>query len=71
MVDDNMINDIINTTKEQIDLLVNNIKDSKYDINPKYDNGNIGCEFCIYKDLCYMNENNYKYIKSNLEVGEV
>ena len=71
MVDDNMINDIINTTKEQIDLLVNNIKDSKYDINPKYDNGNIGCEFCMYKDLCYMNENNYKYIKSNLEVGEV
>ena len=32
-----------------------NIKEAKFDINPKEINGkNYGCEFCNYKDICYM-----------------
>ena len=29
---------------------------NRVDINPKYDNENIGCEFCTFKDLCFKRE---------------
>ena len=31
----------------------------------KYDNGNIGCEFCKYKDLCFMKEYDFIRIKQS------
>ena len=53
-------------SSEQIDLLnkiidknikdaANNIMNAKFDINPKeIDGKNYGCEFCNYRDICYM-----------------
>ncbi len=53
-------------SSEQIDILNNiidknikeaadNILNAKFDINPKEINGkNYGCEYCSYKDICYM-----------------
>ena len=53
-------------SSEQIDILndlidknireaAQNIIDAKFDINPKEINGkNYGCEYCSYKDICYM-----------------
>ena len=53
-------------SSEQIDILndlidknireaADNIKNAKFDINPKEINGkNYGCEYCNYKDICYM-----------------
>ena len=53
-------------SSDQIDLLnkiidknikdaAKNIMDAKFDINPKeIDGKNYGCEFCNYKDICYM-----------------
>ena len=53
-------------SSEQIDMLNNiidknikeaadNILNAKFDINPKEINGkNYGCEYCSYKDICYM-----------------
>ena len=35
---------------------------SKFDINPKYDKVNLGCEFCSFKDLCFMQEQDQKYL---------
>lgn len=57
------IDDIINKTRQKIDEVLENIMNAKFDINPKYDKTNIGCEFCSYRDLCFMNENNFTYIK--------
>ena len=65
MLNDNQINEIINITKDKINETINNILDSKFDINPKYDKGNIGCEFCKYKDLCFMKEYDFVKISSN------
>ena len=65
MLNDNDINDIIKLTKTKIDETINNILDSKFDINPKYDKGNIGCEFCKYRDLCFMKEYDFVNIKSS------
>ena len=65
MLNDNQINEIIDITKEKINETINNILESKFDINPKYDKINIGCEFCKYKDLCFMKEYDYVKISSN------
>ena len=65
MLSDNEINNIIKLTKEKIDETLNNILDSKFDINPKYDKENIGCEFCKYRDLCFMKEYDFVNIKSS------
>ena len=59
---DKEIDDIINITKEKIIETLNNILDSKFDINPKYDKTNLGCEFCCYRDLCFMKEYDFKHI---------
>ena len=63
---DKEIDDIINITKNKIIETLNNILDSKFDINPKYDKTILGCEFCSYRDLCFMKEYDFKYI----EVGD-
>ena len=65
MLSDREINEIIDITKEKINETINNILESKFDINPKYDNGNIGCEFCNYKDLCFMKEYDFVNIKQS------
>jgi len=65
MLNEDEINKIIDITKEKIDETINNILESKFDINPKYDKENIGCEFCKYKDLCYMKEYDFVKIKAS------
>jgi len=65
MLKDEDIDKIISITKQKIEETINNVLDSKYDINPKYDNLNIGCEFCRYKDLCYMKEYDLKKIEAS------
>ena len=66
MLSDSEINKIIEITKNKIDETINNILNSKFDINPKYDNGNIGCEFCKYRDLCFMKDYDFKRITSDM-----
>jgi len=65
MLNDEQIKEVINTTKEKIIETINNVLESKFDINPKYDNENIGCEFCKYRDLCFMKEYDFVNIKSS------
>ena len=65
MLSDQDIDKIISITKQKIGETITNILDSKFDINPKYDNLNIGCEFCKYKDLCYMKEYDLKKIEAS------
>ena len=49
------INNIIKITNDKIDECINGIINAEFNINPKKINGkNIGCEFCKYKDICFM-----------------
>lgn len=63
MLNDQQILNLIDLTEEKINDTVENILSAKFDINPKYDKQNIGCEFCSYKDLCFMNESNFEKIE--------
>ena len=69
MLTDEEINKVIDITKEKIDETINNILESRFDINPKYDGTNIGCEFCKYKDLCFMKEYDFVNIKPSSKFG--
>ena len=66
---DDEIDEIIKLTENKIKETLNNILDSKFDINPKYDKSNLGCEFCNYKDICFMKEKDFVRITSNNEFG--
>lgn len=68
IIDDSKIDDLIDLTKEKIDDTIDNIMNANFNINPKYDNENIGCEFCYFKDLCYKTESDYVKIIPNEEI---
>ena len=65
MLTDEKIDKVISITEDKIEETINNVLDSNFDINPKYDNGNIGCDFCKYKDICYMKEYDLKKIEAS------
>ena len=54
MLSDNEMKEIVSKVELTINKNLESIMNSEFNINPKYDNGNIGCEFCSYKDICYM-----------------
>lgn len=65
MMSDDEINNIIKKVKDIIDITIDNILKCNFDINPKFDIKNIGCEFCEYNDLCFKKNYNFKTIKGN------
>ena len=49
------IDNIIKITDDKINECIDGITNAKFDINPKMiNNKNIGCEFCKFKDICFM-----------------
>ena len=59
VLNDEEINQIKEKTKEQINKAIHNIKNNVFDINPKIDdNKNIGCEYCQFKDICFVKKQN-------------
>lgn len=49
------IEKIKNITKEQILSVINNIRNNNFDINPKVlGDRNIGCEYCKFRDICFV-----------------
>lgn len=59
MLSDEDILDIIEKTREKIDETINNILEAKFDINPKFDKENIGCEFCKFNDICFRRDSDF------------
>ena len=46
---------IMDITKEKISEVIESIKNNKFDINPKINGDkNIGCEYCKFKDICFV-----------------
>lgn len=63
LMNDDILNGMVEYTKNYIDKTTDKILDSKFDINPKFYNGkNESCEFCSFKDICFMRESDIKYL---------
>ena len=63
IIDNDTLYNLVKYTKNHIDQKTNEILEADFSINPKvYAGKNISCEFCSYKDLCYMKESNLKYL---------
>ena len=49
---------LLTSLKEEcraIEEVISNIKNNKFDINPKIDGEkNIGCDFCKFRDICFV-----------------
>ena len=62
-ISDETLYDLVQYTKNHISKKTDEILASKFDINPKvYAGKNIACEFCKFKDLCFMKEQDQKYL---------
>lgn len=57
------MNEIVSKVDEQINKCINKIDSCNFNINPKIlNNKNISCEYCKYKDLCYMSQKDVEEI---------
>lgn len=64
------INKLIEITEKNINYAFKNILDAKFDINPKrIGKNNVGCEFCKYKDICYMKEEDIVNLEEYKDLG--
>lgn len=46
-----------------------NILNGKFDINPKFINKYLSCKNCEFKDLCFVEEKNYKVLEENKDLS--
>lgn len=54
-----VIEELIDIVEKNLDEVMNSIKESDFAINPKkIGNDLVGCEYCPFKDLCFMNNDN-------------
>lgn len=64
VLDDEKINKLIDIVGDNIESVITSINESDFDINPKkLGNTNVGCEYCTFRDICYMNNNNIVELK--------
>lgn len=62
-MNNDLLYDLVTYTKNHISKKTDEILDAKFPINPKvYAGKNIACEFCNFKDLCFMKEKDQKYL---------
>lgn len=62
----NELDFLLKITDDKINEAIDGICNADFKINPKeIDGENVSCEYCKYKDLCYMNENNKQVIEGD------
>lgn len=68
VLDDDAIDEVISICKQKIEDALKDILMAKFTINPKViDNVNVGCEYCNFKDICYVKEDDKVYLESEVE----
>lgn len=64
ILNDDQINSLVELTEQKIEEAIRNIEKGCFDINPKRIGlENVGCKYCTYKDICFMNEKNILNLK--------
>ena len=71
ILSDSEIDDIKVEVIKQIDKVINNIRDNRFEINPKIVDGkNISCEYCKFRDVCFVTKDDEILIKSTTFGGD-
>lgn len=64
IMSDDMLLDLVKYTKKHVEDKCDEILDGDFQINPKvYALKNVSCEFCSFKDLCFMKESDLEYLE--------
>jgi hypothetical protein len=64
VIDNDKIDKLVSIVDSKIDDATKDIREAKFDINPKrIGKINYGCEFCKFKDICFMTENDIVNLK--------
>lgn len=70
LIGNDTLYDLINYTRHFIDKTADDIIDGDFSINPKiYDKKNVSCEFCKFKDLCYMSDKDLVYLEKQKDLS--
>lgn len=65
VLSDKEISNLIELSDKKIKECIDNIASANFDINPKNINGkNVSCEYCVYKDICFMNNQDIVNLES-------
>lgn len=59
IIDNKQIDNLVDMVDKKIDMAIDNILNAEFDINPKRIGSNCGCDFCKFKDICYVEEKDY------------
>lgn len=63
VISNEMVENMVKYTENYINKTTDKILAAKFPINPKNYNGdNVSCTFCQYKDICFMQEKDIKYL---------
>lgn len=65
-ISDDEIDTLVKMVDKNINIAISDIEEAKFDINPKQIAFNLkGCEYCTYKDLCYLKDSDIVKLKAN------
>ena len=63
ILSDEQVCNLIHLVENKINECIEKIEECDFSINPKnIDGKNVSCEFCTYKDICFMNNKNILYL---------
>lgn len=66
VLDDVKIDKLNNLTEEKINEAIESILNADFNINPKkVGMNNLGCNYCTYKDICFMTEKDLVNLKEH------
>ena len=64
VLSDDEVNNLISLAGKKVEECIDGVVSARFDINPKNIAGkNIGCEFCNYKDICFMKNKDVVYLE--------
>lgn len=70
VISDTVVDNMVKYTEYYINETTDKILEAKFDINPKYYNGtNVSCEFCEFKDLCFVKDKDIKYLEKQEDLS--
>ena len=63
VLSDSEVEDIINSIDKALEKCLKTIDNNSFDIAPKIiNNKNISCEFCAFKEVCFVSPSDYVYL---------